>query len=105
MIRGTTPQVVIKTNIPLDNIKEVWLTYSNDKKSIVITKKLSDCEIVDGQLISYLTQEDTIKLNPDNINIKVSTQVRILTTDDKAFASKVQRLDLESTVTEGMIYD
>lgn len=104
MIRGTTPQVVIKTNIPIDNIKEMWLTYSSENKSIVVTKKLSDCEIVDGKLISYLTQEDTIKLNPNNINIKVLIQVRILTTDDKAFASKVQRLDLESTLTEGMIY-
>ena len=104
MIWGTTPQVVIKTSIPIDKIKELWLTYSSENKSIVVTKKLSDCEIVDGKLISYLTQEDTIKLNPNNINIKVLTQVRILTTDDKAFASKVQRLDLESTLTEGMIY-
>lgn len=104
MIRGTTPQVVIKTNIPIDNIKELWLTYSNENKSIVVTKKLSDCEIIDGQIVSNLTQEDTIELNPNNANIKILTQVRILTTDGKAYASKVQRLDLESTLTDGMIY-
>lgn len=101
MYVGTTPQIKINSNIPIDHIKRLWITFESQK--VELTKELSDCDIIENQIHCTLSQEDTFLLNPDNKDIKIKLQVRILTDDDKAFASAITELQLKKILKEGII--
>ena len=101
MYVGTTPQIKINLNIPIDHIKRLWITFESQK--VELTKEISDCDIIDNQIYCTLSQEDTFLLNPDNKDIKIKLQVRILTDDDKAFASNITELQLKKILKEGII--
>ena len=101
MYVGTTPQIKINSNIHIDNIKRLWITFESQK--VELTKELSDCDIIENQIHCTLSQEDTFLLNPDNKDIKIKLQVRILTDDDKAFASNITELQLKKILKEGII--
>ena len=69
MYVGTTPQIKINSNIPISNIKRLWITFESQK--VELTKELSDCDIIENQIHCTLSQEDTFLLNPDNKDIKI----------------------------------
>ena len=97
----TTPQIKTNSNMPIDHIKRLWITFESQK--VELTKELSDCDIIENQIHCTLSQEDTFLLNPDNKDIKIKLQVRILTDDDKAFASNITELQLKKILKEGII--
>ena len=101
MYVGTTPQIKINSNIPIDNVKRLWITFESQK--VELTREFSDCDIIENQIYCTLSQEDTFLLNPDNKDIKIKLQVRILTDDDKAFASNITELQLKKILKEGII--
>lgn len=104
MIRGTTPTFVIKTNLSSELIKEVWITFSTQNYEEIFTKKLCDCAINEDAINLQLSQEDTLNLNPQNKNDSVYIQMRILTNDGGAFASKIQAITIGRILKEGCIY-
>ena len=108
IIRGTTPYHNFILPILAKDIKEVYVTYLQNKE-VILDKGKEDVEINDlvdlyenasmeelpedernsCQLTVHLTQEDTLKFHfypAAKKNIAV-IQIRILTTDDEAFAS------------------
>ena len=108
IIRGTTPYHNFILPILAEDIKEVYVTYLQNKE-VILDKGKEDVEINDlvdlyenasmeelpedernsCQLTVHLTQEDTLKFHfypAAKKNIAV-IQIRILTTDDEAFAS------------------
>lgn len=108
IIRGTTPYHNFILPILAKDIKEVYVTYLQNKE-VILDKGKEDVEINDlvdlyenasmeelpedernsCQLTVHLTQEDTLSFHfypAAKKNIAV-IQIRILTTDDEAFAS------------------
>lgn len=104
MVSGTTPTLIINANIGVDEIMEMWVTFSNTLYKELLTKKLSDCVIAENQLLLKLSQEDTISLNPNNSEIEIYVQIRVLTKNDIAFASKIYKLPISKLLKEGIIY-
>ena len=108
IIRGTTPYHNFILPLLAKDIKEIYVTYLQNKE-VILDKSKEDVDINDlvnlyenasieelsedernsCQLTVHLTQEDTLKFHfypAAKKNIAV-IQIRILTTDDEAFAS------------------
>lgn len=107
MYRGTTPTLFLelKTDLSLDNLAELWVTFKSIKgeKKREVTKSLEDEAIaVDAEhktILVKLTQEDTLTL----IDGTCDVQVRFRTIDDLAYASTVERVSVERILKEGVI--
>lgn len=88
MIRGTTP--TLQFNLPFETsiIKsaEIVLQYVDDNKEVIIEKKLEDCEVGTAHISTRLTQEETLKFPA---TATVGVQLRILTNEDDAHATKI----------------
>lgn len=83
---GTTPKHTFTFPFETSLIKELKITYAQDKR-IILEKYLADCE-VDTDSVSYqLTQEETF-LFADTLNVEI--QVRVLTNAGEALASPVR---------------
>lgn len=126
IIRGTTPYHNFILPILAKDIKEVYVTYLQNKE-IILDKGKEDVEINDlvdlyenasmeelpeevsnsCQLTVHLTQEDTLKFHfypAAKKNIAV-IQIRILTTDDEAFASMPINERIFGVLHDGVIPD
>ena len=85
MIRGTTTRLLF--TIPFDTslIKNCYVTLTQGEKIILNIDKSS--LKLEGKNISYqLSQQDTLELDE---NKKVRIQIRVLTVDGDALASKI----------------
>ena len=88
---GTTPRHTFIFPFETALIKELKITYAQNKKT-VLEKYLGDCE-VDVKSVSYtLTQEETF-LFAENVNVEV--QARVLTTSGDALASDIRIVTAE----------
>lgn len=126
IIRGTTPYHNFILPILAEDIKEVYVTYLQNKE-VILDKGKEDVEINDlvdlyenasveelseevsnsCQLTVHLTQEDTLKFHfypAAKKNIAV-IQIRILTTDDEAFASMPINERIFGVLHDGVIPD
>lgn len=126
IIRGTTPYHNFILPILAEDIKSIYVTYlqnekvilDKSKEDVVITdlidlyenasvEELSEEEQSSCQLTVHLTQEDTLKFHfypAAKKNIAV-IQIRILTTDDEAFASMPINERIFGVLHEGIIID
>ncbi len=86
MIRGTTPTHTFVLPFDTANVKECMIIYGQDDKE-VLRKEASVCTMSDNKIVVELTQEDTLKFDCKK---NVQLQLRVLTQDDKALATKVQ---------------
>lgn len=98
MIQGTTP--IHTFGIPFDTttIKKARVTYSQND-SVVLIKEGEQCTITDNAVVVRLSQEETFLFDTD---FPVDIQVRILTKDDVAIASRPQRVPIR-TVLDGEV--
>ena len=126
IIRGTTPYHNFILPILAEDIKAVYVTYLQNKE-VIIDKGKDDVTITDlvelydnasmeeipedertsCQLTVHLTQEDTLKFHfypAAKKNIAV-IQIRILTTDDEAFASMPINERIFGVLHDGIIPD
>ena len=126
IIRGTTPYHNFILPILAKDIKEVYVTYLQNKE-VILDKGKEDVEINDlvnlydnasmeelpeevynsCQLTVHLTQEDTLSFHfypAAKKNIAV-IQIRILTADDEAFASMPINERIFGVLHDGVIPD
>ena len=126
IIRGTTPYHNFILPILVKDIKAIYVTYLQNGQ-VVLDKTGDDVTITDlvdlfenasmeefseeelnsSQLTVHLTQEDTLKFHfypAAKKNIAV-IQIRILTTDDEAFASMPINERIFGVLHDGVIPD
>lgn len=103
MYRGTTPTISIKlkTELDLEQIKEVYVTFKTAYS--MITKGKSDIMIdsAEKKLEVMLTQEDTLALQQGVSRV----QVRILLENGLAYASKIVETPVNAILLDGKIGD
>lgn len=85
MIKGTTPTHTFILPFDVANIKQCKVTYAQND-SEVLSKNAVDCTLTENKIIVELTQEDTLKFDASQ---NVQIQLRVLTQEDKALASKI----------------
>lgn len=126
IIRGTTPYHNFILPILADNIKAVYVTYLQNEE-VILDKSIKDVTIINlldlyenasveelseeeqgsCQLTVHLSQEDTLKFSffpAARKNIAV-IQIRLLTTDDEAFASDPVKERIFGVLHDGVITD
>lgn len=102
MYRGTTPTITLAldTELPLENLAELWVTFKGS--TVEITKELNDSEVeVDSEhkkIIVSLSQQETLQL----FNGKCEVQVRFRI-GELAYASTIAKIDVERILKEGVI--
>lgn len=127
IIRGTTPYHSFILPYQVDEIKELYITYLQNEE-VILDKSLKSegvkiCNLLDlyenahmedydmeeiqtsSQLTVHLSQEDTLAFHfypAAKKNIAV-IQVRILTTDDEAYASNPINERIMGVLKEGVI--
>ena len=85
MIRGTTTRLLFAIPFDTSLIKNCYVTLTQGEK-IVLNIDKSSLKL-EGKNISYqLSQQDTLELDE---NKKVRIQIRVLTVDGDALASKI----------------
>lgn len=99
MIKGTTPTLEFELPFQINLIKNAYVTLSQ-KGVVVINKKYQECDCEGNILRVKLTQEDTIRLNANDI---VEIQLRVLTTSEDALASEIWTATAERILYEGII--
>ena len=88
MFRATTPTHIFILPFDTEQVKEVRVTYANEKKEVILQKTEADC-VLDGTDIKVeLTQEETLLFEAE---LRVLIQLRVLTTSGKVMASKIWR--------------
>ncbi|MBO7695425.1 MAG: hypothetical protein J6T10_22600 [Methanobrevibacter sp.] len=100
MVRGTTPTLILKLNTDLDvgNMKQIWVTFKSIMNEVTLSK--NDIRVInESDLIISLSQEQTLKFT-EGI---VSVQVRLLTPDNKAYATKIKTINMSNVLKEGVI--
>lgn len=88
---GTTPKHTFTFPFETSLIKELKITYAQNKKT-VLEKYLDDCEVEETSVSVYLTQEETF-LFSENVNVEV--QARVLTTAGDVLASNIRIVTAE----------
>lgn len=99
MTRGTTPDIVATlTGVSLNNAVALYVTLQQG--SLVVQKTLDDV-IIDGTDIHIvLTQEETLSFSSDST---AKIQIRGLLEDDRAFATNIGTIPVNSILKEGVI--
>lgn len=98
MWQGTTPSVVIKTDIDLTEMATVELTIEDRQKTklILTTDELT---ITEDTVTVDLAQEDTLNLAPGRVRL----QLRAKTISGDVIASNIMMGDLQFPVYEGEV--
>ena len=101
MYRGTTPTIVFRigTNLKLETIKELWITFKTKLKEKTYTLEEVGLNLEDNTVELFMSQEDTLYFNHGN----VSVQIRFLDKDDKAYATPIREIKLNDVLKEGVI--
>ena len=99
MIRGTTPTHIFTTNIDTSELKSVMVIYAQGGNEL-FKKSIEDCALNGNQISVKLTQEDTFKFD---CNQKVQIQVRALTIDGNAMASKLYILSVDECLNDEVL--
>ena len=114
MIRGTTPTHIFHTQISLEDIDKLFITYKQGKDT-VLEKTLEDVEInTEEQYISVkLSQEDTLKFKDKNWtwlypnenakDTKVKIQIRLKYLNGDTAASNIILVDVDDILKDGEI--
>jgi len=100
MVRGTTPTLKLKLKgIETSRLNSIYITLKQGNKEV--TKMNVDGIIAESESILSvpLTQEDTLTFSQGY----VSVQLRAMTTDDLAIASKPRLVLMDDILKEGVI--
>ncbi len=96
MIRGTTPTHVFRVPFTAEEIRSVRVLYAQGD-ALVLTRTKTDCTVTDGEITLTLTQTETLRFAE---GAPVQVQLRVLTADGRAFASRVMTLPLAKCLEE-----
>ena len=104
MYRATTP--THKFTLPIDtaDCKEIQITY--EQNGLQLVKHYQDGTLPDGMTIDgydviiKLTQAETLAFTPKN---KVSVQVRVLTTTDDVYASRIFGISVNKVLNDEVL--
>lgn len=97
--RGTTPTIQFTFKaVDTADITTCYLTIK-EGDSLVLEKTLEDASVGNGLIEWSLTQEETLKLHEENVDI----QVRYKTADGHAFVSKVFSISPMQILKDGVI--
>ena len=88
---GATPRHTFTVPFKTDLIKELKITYAQNKKT-VLEKYLADCEVEENSVSYSLTQEETFLFDS---NTMVEVQVRVLTMGGDAMTSNIHTIRAE----------
>lgn len=106
LIRGTTPSIGfhIKTELDLNEIAEIWITFKTRPGIPKVHEKTYTIEDVDidaeNKVINlFMPQEDTLEFE----DVPYEIQIRLRTNDDMAFASKIIDEPIGRILKDGMI--
>lgn len=94
LIQGTTPSHKFRLSISTNLIKDVMITYIQDR-NIILRKTFSDVLAYDNIIYVDLTQEETFLFSHD---LRVRIEVRILTNDNKVFGRVFKNIPVEEII-------
>lgn len=97
-VRGTTPEIRLKLPFGADVLSDIYIAFAQDGYSKVI-KSTSDVKKTDQTLAVTLTQTETLKFKPGNVEV----QIRAITVDGVAIASKIITADVGKVLQNGVI--
>ena len=103
MYRGTTPTLTFTLPMDASELSTYYITISQvfgKSVSPIIEKSDEDCESAGRVITCVLSQEDTLLLSDGQ---PVLIQIRALTTEDVALASKIFRTTADMILKEGVI--
>lgn len=104
MYRATTPIHTFTLPIQTSNCKEIQVTYRQGPAKVV--KHYQDGVLPEGmtldedKVIIKLTQAETLKFCPKD---PAYVQVRVLTTDDSAYASQRFKVSINNVLNEEIL--
>lgn len=101
MRRGTTPTLQITvTGLTDIEVQNLYLTLRQGQTTI---EKTESGVTIDGEVISAtLTQEESLSLVA---KVDVALQLRVLSTNNTAYASNIVTVPVEAILKEGVIPD
>lgn len=99
MIKGTTPVHIFTTNLQESELASVMVIYAQGGKEL-FRKCTEQCEIHSNKVSVKLTQEETLMLD---CNQHVQIQLRVLTKDRTAMASRVYIVDVYDCLNDEVL--
>ena len=96
MVQGTTPTHTFKLPFTVDNVKDVIISYIQNR-TIVFVKKIDDCVLVDNEIQVNLTQEDTFSLSCLS---DADIEFKVLTSDNKVVGKKFKKIEVEESINK-----
>lgn len=99
MRRGTTPTHTFEIPISPDDIKEIEITYQQNRKNI-LQKYKSDCVLGENLVSVTLTQEETFLFSENEI---VKIQIRFLDKYGNIYPTPVFRVSCEECLSEEVL--
>lgn len=99
MYRLTTPQHCFNLPFKAERVADLIVSYGQGETE-VLNKRKEDC-ILEGNVVKVkLTQEDTKMFTPD---VSVKIQIRLLTTDGEALASREYVVRCEDVLNDEVL--
>lgn len=99
IVRGTTPEIVLRLPLPAESIAEMFATFQQLRQT-VIERTLEGAE-TDGSRITFvLTQEETLLLDARH---DIDLQMRFVATDGRRLASQHIQIGVEDINKQGVI--
>ena len=99
MYRLTTPQHCFDLPFGAERVADLIVSYGQGETE-VLNKRKDDC-ILEGNVVKVkLTQEDTKMFTPD---VSVKIQIRLLTTDGEALASREYVVRCEDVLNDEVL--
>lgn len=100
MIRGTTPTLTFNLPCAVSLIQSLYITFEDKSGETVLEKTLADCDTADNSVSVTLTQEETLLFKE---RTEIRLQVRALTTEGDAVASRIYTMPVKEILKEGVI--
>lgn len=95
--RGSTPTNIFNLNIDLTDAR-VYVTYMQ-KGKVIVEKSNENLDITSDSLVVSLTQEDTLKFAPGDVEV----QIRYVKADGSADASNIMTISATRILKDGQI--
>lgn len=99
MKKGSTPTHIFALPISGEAIKNIEITYSQDR-AVVLQKYKPDCTIDKNKVSLTLSQEDTF-LFKDDVNVEI--QIRVMDIDDHVYPSNIMRVSCDRCLSKAVM--
>lgn len=100
MFRGTTPTLTFSLPFETSLLANLYITFTDKSNETLLEKDLSNCVLNDKSVSITLTQEETLSFTGRQ---KTRLQLRAITTDGTALASRIYTVYVDEILKEGVI--